>query len=289
MNLFTRIKEKRQKVQFAAHSLDRGVLEAMLSYGAQIPLPESSEILEIRLLENLPVDRRGEAPYYLLFFSDRSREGWLNAGYAAGQTAAYMKFQGIAASVLREVPEEMKKKRENGLRCAAVLAFGCQETGSRRSKAASGQEASCIRVERGGQWSEELLEAMKKQGLTGTEFTHMAVRGGQIHFLLKASARKHPQQAAVDAGVLIAGIMAAAEELWIDLELVKQKGITEEGYLMSLCRKGEQREESAERIEIVQVERRMERPALQMLGGSVGGREEVVGISGKEEAQIRYA
>lgn len=281
------------KVQFAAQPLERSVLEAMLRYGAQITLPEPSGKLEIGLLECAQGRKKGEAPYYLQFFSDNSREGWLNAGYAAGQTAAYMKFRGIGAAVLKEVPEYLQQKKGNDLQCAAVLAFGYKETDSKRGRTVSFQETSCIRVERGEQWGEEILDYVKASGLAGTEYTHMAFRGGRIHFLLKASARKHPRQAAVDAGVLIAGIMAAAEELWIDLEMVKQKEITEAGYLLSVCRKNERREEIPEQVAVEEAEHQAGEHMITAFG-CVSGEgsslyQEHMGIAGKEEPRIRYA
>lgn len=278
------------KVQFAAQPLERSVLEAMLRYGAQITLPEPSGKLEIGLHERVRGSRKGKAPYYLQFFSDNSREGWLNAGYAAGQTAAYMKFCGLGAAVLKEIPEHLQKQKD-GLTCAAVLAFGCKAAGSKRGKGFSSQETSCIRMEPGEQWGEEVLGFVKRHGLTGTEFTHMVFRGGRIHFLLKASARKHPQQAAVDAGILIAGIMAAAEELWIDLEMVKQKEITEAGYLLSICRKEEHRDAAAEPVEVL--EHRAEEVILPTFGSISGEASSVypehMGITGKEEPRILYA
>lgn len=278
------------KVQFAAQPLERSVLEAMLRYGTQITLPEPSGKLEIGLQESAQGRKKGEAPYYLQFFSDNSREGWLNAGYAAGQTAAYMKFCGIGAAVLKEVPEHLQKQKD-GLACAAVLAFGCKAAGSKRGKGFSSQETSCIRMEPGEQWGEEVLGFVKRHGLTGTEFTHMVFRGGRIHFLLKASARKHPQQAAVDAGILIAGIMAAAEELWIDLEMVKQREITEAGYLLSICRREEHGDTVTEQVEVV--EHRAEETVLPAFGSIPGEASSVyqehMGIAGKEEPRFRYA
>lgn len=292
MNLLTRIKEKRMKVQFAAQPLERSVLEAMLRYGAQITLPEPSGKLEIGLLECVQGRKKGEAPYYLQFFSDNSREGWLNAGYAAEQTAAYMKFCGIGAVVLKEVPEYLQQQK-NGLACVAVLAFGCKAAGSKRGKGTSFQETSCIRVEPGEQWGEEVLGFVKRHGMTGTEFTHMVFRGGRIHFLLKASARKYPQQAAVDAGILIAGIMAAAEELWIDLEMVKQKEITEAGYLLSVCRKNERSEEVSEQVTVEEAEHQSGEhmiPSFGCVPSEVSSvYKEHMGIAGKEEPRIRYA
>lgn len=236
-------------MRFAAQPLEKSALDSVLRFADQVTRPEPSEAIVVQLTEGVEGFKRGgykeKAPYYLQFFSDSSREGWLNAGYAAGQTAAYMRFQGIEASVMQNMPEWMEQNTENGMHCSAVLAFGCQEKGSHKDKNSEVQDMACVRLENDEHWSEEIFELLKRRGTTGTEFTHMAFRENKLHFLLKTSARRYPQKAAVDAGVLIASIMAAAEELWIDLEFVKQKSITEAGYLLSVCRKDELQKEAS--------------------------------------------
>lgn len=236
--------------------MEQGLLDAVLRFSDQIAELKPSGSLRISLIEGESLRQAGkrniQTPYYLQFFSDGSQAGCLNAGYAAGQAAAYLKFRGISVPVLDIVPEWLQSCETSGEQCSAVIGFGTQETKSRTAKKASAQELPCIRVEK-EQWCAEILEFIKKQGLMRPEYTYMVFRNGGIHFLLKTTARRHPQQAAVDAGIQIANVMTAAEELWIDLETVKQKEITEEGYLMSVRHKEMQQKETQQKKTLHQV------------------------------------
>lgn len=239
MNLLKKIRTERSRTKKEKRSLEKSVIDSVVRFADQIKSPEPAGELTIRLVEHLEGGKSGrkkmEAPYYLQFFSENTREGCLNAGYAAGQTAAYMRFRGISAVILRTIPEWMAHRTEDGAECRVVLAFGGKEVLGHREN--DWKERSCVHVDSKEHWSEEILEFIKKQGLIGTEFTHVVFREECLHFLFKTTARKNPDQAAVDAGILIANIMAAAEELWIDLDFVKKSEITETGYLLSVCRR----------------------------------------------------
>lgn len=240
MNLFGRMKKK-QEAQFEKQSLEPEVLDAAVCFAQQAAGLNGAGSLQLCLLKGASLLQAGgrnvQAPYYLQFFSDGSLEECLNAGYAAGQTAAYLRFRGIAAVIPDTVPEWLQPKRAEDMHCSVVLAFGGKEAKQKNSKKSLEQEHPCIRIEKEQAWSGEILDFIKKQGMVRPEYTHMVFRNGSIHFLLKTTARRHPQQAAVDAGIQIANVMAAADELWIDLETVKQKEITEAGYLLSVRHK----------------------------------------------------
>lgn len=241
MNLFERIKRKQQAGRFEKQLLETEVIEAIIRFAQQAAGLKEGCGLQIRLAEGESLygagGRNVQAPYYLQIFSDGSSEGCLNAGYTAGQTAAYLRFRGISAAIPDIVPEWLQSKPADPLQCSVVLAFGKGSLKEKNNSRDLQQELPCIRIDNEQAWSGEILDFIKKQGMVRPEYTHMVFRNGSIHFLLKTTARRHPQQAAVDAGIQIANVMAAADELWIDLETVKQKEITEAGYLLSVRHK----------------------------------------------------
>lgn len=233
--------------RFDKQLLDREVLDKIVCFAQQAAkLSRSSEVW-VQLSEGEGLLSAGgknvQAPYYLQFFSDDSVDGCLNAGYAAGQTAAYLRFCGITVQISDVIPEWLQSQNAEGVFCHAVVMFGGKELRMKNGRRGMQQELPCIRIDNEQSWSGEILEFIKAQGMVRPEYTHMVFRNGSIHFLLKTTARRHPQQAAVDAGIQIANVMAAADELWIDLETVKQKEITEAGYLLSVRHKEAQHRE----------------------------------------------
>lgn len=227
--------------RFDKQLLDREWLDKIVCFAQQAARLSRKSEVQVQLSEGEALLCAGgknvRAPYYLQFFSDDSVDGCLNAGYVAGQTAAYLRFCGIAVQISDVIPEWLQDKSARSVCCHSIVMFGGKERKTKNGKSNMQQELPCIRIDNEQSWSGEILEFIKAQGMVRPEYTHMVFRNGSIHFLLKTTARRHPQQAAVDAGIQIANVMAAADELWIDLETVKQKEITEAGYLLSVRHK----------------------------------------------------
>lgn len=243
MKLFTKRKGQRQDVRFGMQKIEDKQLICALHFARMVVLPENGGKMEVILVEKeekIPCSGKIiQAPYYMQFWAEESRENCLNVGYAAGQTASYLKFCGIPAVILRTVPEELQEHSEKteGMSCVAALAFGYREPGAKCRRYS--EDSLCIRKEAGDKWSEEVLSLAARRRMAASEYTQVICKNGVVYFRLKSTAKKHPLCAAVDAGIVIADVMAAADELWIELEMRKQKEISEEGYLLSLCRKEE--------------------------------------------------
>lgn len=285
MNLFTKMRAKGKGRRQEMQSMEQSVLDGILRFASGVTVTESDGNIGVQLLEGAQLQGRCEirAPYYLQFLSDGSEQGCLNAGYAAGQTAAYLRLRGIKASVCRSFHEWPVKMDRGELHCLVLLAFGQKGEGGRYSGEGRQERYSCIRVDCGEKWSEEVLAFAGKRELLGAQYTRLICRGEQMHFIKKASARKHPQQAAIDAGLLMSDVMTAAEALWIDLEIVKQKGIKEEGYWYSIRqRKGQERVTATSPIEVPEADDSRKHEPLAVL---VPGAEAAV----LDSVAIRYA
>lgn len=254
MNLFAKIRAKGKDRRLEMQAMEQGILDGILRFASGVTVTDGTGSARVCLVKGAQLQGRCEvkAPYYLQFLSDGSEQGCLSAGYAAGQTAAYLRLRGIGAAVCRNFHEWPVRMDQGELQCSALLAFGQKREEGRNRGGNQPERYSCIRVGSGEKWSEEVLAFAGKRELLGAQYTRVICRGEQMHFMKKASARKHPQQAAVDAGLLMSDVMTAAEELWIDLEIVKQKGIKEEGYWYSIRqRKGQDGPVSPRPIEVL--------------------------------------
>lgn len=220
MNLFSGIRKKQTIVKFGMQPIDQEVLDRITNYAEHLPLLISSGRIHVQLMEELEKGA-GRVPYYLLFFTDGTEEGYLNAGYASGMTSYFLRFQGIAASVLRESPMRIHKTEYMGMRCTAALAFGYEPKGRDAHKRNVREtEAPCILKEQRDHWEDEVLNFAKEHFEAIMSSVQVIRQDRWIHFMKKTTPRKNAQTTMFEAGAAIAGIMAAAEDLWIDLALV---------------------------------------------------------------------
>ncbi len=182
--------------------------------------------------------RKTDTPCSLLFFTDGTDAGSLNAGYMAGQCASFLHFLGMESAVLHTVPEGITETLQEGWQFAAALSLDKKYLEENRRADRSSAVSSCIYTENRENWSDELLTFAKSCYPKSFHRIRASRRENWIHFSMKRTARRHGTEAAFEAGMAAANIMAAAEELWVDLEMIKIDADVQEGYLFSVCRKG---------------------------------------------------
>lgn len=200
--------------------IDQGILDRVMNYAEHLPLLIPTGRVHVQLMEELEKGS-GRVPYYLLFFTDGTEEDYLNAGYVSSMTAYFLRFQGIGANVMKESPMRLYKTEYMGMRCSAALAFGNELRGKdAHRKNFREMDAPCILKEQRDHWEEEVLNFAKEHFEAIMSSVQVIRQDKWLHFMRKPSGRKSAQATMFEAGAAIAGIMAAAEDLWIDLALV---------------------------------------------------------------------
>ena len=253
MSLFTDMKRKRTAAKFGMKPIDHSILEGIVEYTEQLELPAPSGRVCVQLMEELEKGTCG-VPYYLLLFTDGTEEGYLNAGYASGLAASFLRFQGITASILRESPRRTLRAEYRGMQCTAALAFGYEKKDTERDRAGADDDQPCILREQRDHWAEEVL-SFALDHFSGAMGSVRLIRQDKwIHFMRKTSSRKNAASAMFDAGAAVAAVMSSAEELWIDLKLVNARELLKEEennpflapeYLISVCKRSEYRTATA--------------------------------------------
>lgn len=220
MSLFSRIRKRQTTIKFGMQPIDSGILERVVNYVEHLKLPVAAGKVQVQLMEELEKGS-GNVPYYLLLFAEGTEEGYLNAGYAASMTSYFLHFQGIQAKVLRESSLRLQKKEYDGMHCLAALAFGLEaQKGDLHHSMTADSEIPCILKEQREYWMEEVLDYSQTHFSTTAGAVRIVCQEKWIHFMKKSVNRKCENAAMFEAGCAIAGVMAAAEELWVDLALV---------------------------------------------------------------------
>ena len=229
MNLFAKQRNRRLAQKFQMQKIDGAVLECIMQFAGKVELPVPPSKVQVELIDDtdgkMAGHRKERVPYYLLMFAEDGEWSLLNAGYLLGQISSFLHFQGISSQILDRVPDWVSEKTGEKLHCVAVLAMGrAEEVNGFFRRYQSQAESPCICREHQENWTEEVLELAGKRCLLPSGSVRILPRGDELYFIPKASAGKKAAAYELETGIAIAGIMTAAEELWIDLSLIRSKG-----------------------------------------------------------------
>lgn len=227
MNFFVRKEKRAADCGQHRQEIERQVLEDLLRFTADLALPVPSKRPVVQLAKRT-AGQEGTPDYLLI----RSEEAALfNAGYLAGQAASFLRFRGIEASLVREVPWQLLPQAElrihsaaaggtapGGRRFAAAIAFGGTAQRRSRRRGGSAAEYHCICRDSGMDWCRELLYAVKGQMPSAGAYVCAGRDGDCLH--IRSRQRGRSQQGVFEAGLALATVMSAAERLWIDLEFI---------------------------------------------------------------------
>ena len=239
MNFFAGIGRKHSTSQDRHGMPDLELLNRTVEYAQHLILPEKRGTATIQA-----ASAYGGQGACLLFYTDGTEAGSMNAGYLVGQSLAFLRFLGVEAVIGRVMPEGVLNNPPGAQRFAAALFLEereCRTTGERRKGREQTAQSPCICTENRENWSDELLSFAKARYPRTFRRIRASRKESWIHFAMKRSGKRHAEEDAFEAGMAAANIMTAAEELWVDLEMVKIRAAAPEGYLFSVCRKGDRR------------------------------------------------
>lgn len=246
MRWFTRTKDRQS--EHREQELEEARIQDLLRYIRELELPEPSEALELSVFCRSAV-RGGErrrfavrAPYYLLAYADTEEGGSLNAGYVLERAAVLLRFQGVATRILTQVPDRLELP--DGKLCVAVLAIGTERrTGSLWGERDSAEpEHPLICRDAGESWTDEVLAYAEKLLPQESQAGVRMIRSPYaLHFAAGKYFGRSAGSSRFGAGVLLAAVMAAAEELWMELGMIRvlpqfQEQLAGPDYLITVCR-----------------------------------------------------
>ena len=162
----------------------------------------------------------------------------MNAGCICEQISLYMHTLGLGSCFLGSAKVPRKKRNRDGLEFVIMMAFGKPEGSlSRRSVDAKRLPMSklCASKEEPKRVIRELLEAARlAPSAMNTQPWRFVVTDGRIHFF----AKKQPvaimsRWDEFNFGVLFSHILIAAEELWLDVDLIRLEDISQKEFKKS--------------------------------------------------------
>lgn len=199
---------------------------------------------EIRILNDSdkvrnPLSLSGiRAPQYIVFYSEKAARYQMNAGFLMQHMALYLCTLEIGSCSLDvSVLRKEYRQTQTGKEAVGVLGFG-KSKGAYLSKRGDVSrlplEELCVFKEIPRQWVRQLLEAARQAPSAGNaQPWRFVVYDNRIHiFTKKHQVERFAHYTAEEQnfGGMLANIQITAEELWLDVDLIRLENISQKNF-----------------------------------------------------------
>lgn len=240
MTLYESIYARRSVRSYRNDKIEKEILDGLVAFYHEMEPLFPGIRTSIELVEDGVIKVKGKfggllnvsAPYYLAIYSEKMEKSEMNAGYIMQQLSLYLFAKGIG-SCFQGMARYKGQPPAEGLHFCMLLAFGYPKTElvpkgyePRRLP----MEELCAYKEKPSRWVKEVLEAARlaPSALNGQPW-RFVVYENRIHVFSKRRAvgkRVWGKHNEFDFGVMISNIMVAAEQIWVDVDLIKLDNIT---------------------------------------------------------------
>jgi nitroreductase len=175
------------------------------------------------------------APYYIAFFSNEAPKYLMNSGYMIQQMSLYLTTIGLGSCIIGSTRIRKEYQKRNGKRLIALMAFGKAKGAITRQKNEARRcrmEELCVCKEAPGKWTRQILEAGRMApSAMNLQPWRFVVLKEKIHIF----SRKHLTNNLnrfdeLNFGILFANMTITAEELWVDMDLIRLENLSQKEY-----------------------------------------------------------
>ena len=196
---------------------------------------------DIAILDNRRGQHRGmglfgvRSPYYIAFYTEEAPRCQMNMGFLMQHMALYLCTKGYGTCYMgnARIKKDLRTRGEN-MHLAGVMAFGKSRESilmKRTEMKRLSIDELCVFKEEPRQWIRQLLEAARSAPSAGNaQPWRFVVYDNRIHIFTKkhrADRLGHYQLEELAFGGMLAHIMIAAEELWLDVDLIRLENISQ--------------------------------------------------------------
>ena len=175
------------------------------------------------------------APYYMVFYSEEGPRYLMNAGYRMEQMNLFLCSIGLGACFVGSSRIRKDLQQKGNLQMVGILAFGWPKEKLVRKHGEAKRlslEELCVFKEQPRQWMKQLLEAARlAPSYMNQQPWRFVVFDNRIHIFSKRHQLEQMKKwEEVNFGTMFANMMTAAEELWLDIDLIKLENISQKNF-----------------------------------------------------------
>ncbi|HJD38026.1 nitroreductase family protein [Blautia sp. An46] len=241
MNLYEAIFLRKSVRNYEMEPVSGEILQEVREFYGEIEGLNPGIHTEISIIDNTKGKNRMmhilgvKAPYYLAFYSEEKDLTQMNAGYIMEQIALFLCTKGLGTCFLGGVKPRMGNNRRGNLKFIIMLAFG-KSKGSYTRKAVDAKRMElkelCVYKEVPRQWMKQLLEAARlAPSSMNSQPWRFVVYDNRIHVFAKKHNMNHLGKfEELNFGIMFSHLMVVAEELWLDVDLIRLEDITHKNF-----------------------------------------------------------
>lgn len=241
MNLSEAIYVRKSVRNYLIEPVSAKVLEDIGNFYQEIPRLFPGIETELGIIDN----SRGQhklmglfgvkAPYYLALYSEKSDKYQMNAGYIMEQLSLYLTAKGLGSCFMGSSVVKGSMTRRGDKELVIMVGFGKSKMSNiRRQQEAKRMSVRelCVYKETPKHWAVQILEAAHLAPSSyNSQPWRFVVYSNRIHiFSKKIAMERFRKWDELNFGVLFAHIVIVAEELWLDLDLIRLEDISQKTF-----------------------------------------------------------
>ncbi len=247
----------RKKVEkYSQDALSSITLGLIRGYFSKVAKNCNGLKLDMEIVENLQekIFRNGlfskSAPYYMVIYAEKAVRDHIYVGFVMQKMALFLCTLGLGSCYLPEckVPEKLREK--NSMKAYVIMEFG-RSQGSYMHRKREANRMSVVQLgiyqETPREWINRLLDAARfAPSYKNEQPWRFLIKKSEFHIYTKfRKAENMKKSHEIDFGALLANIYTAAEELWLQLEFLKQDNVScknffEDQYFVSVILKNKE-------------------------------------------------
>ena len=237
MNTFEAIFSKKSIRHFKHEKLEWDIISDILEYANKLPILIEGIAFEFKLVSNIE-EKQGfyspfnvKAPYYICISSEEKEDYMLNAGYLMQQLNLYIASKGLG-SCFSVVSPGMGLKSAMKYKFVVALAFGKTSSSLYRDSSEAKRLPENDLVVYKENVTLDIKQVLNAARLAPSLYNNQpwrfVVYRNRIHVFAKKNmfvAKVFDYNKMIDMGIMMANLLLAAEELWVDVSLSKHESI----------------------------------------------------------------
>jgi len=242
MNRFDAIFSRRSIRRYENERLDWTVLADILEYANKLPMLIEGIAVEFKLVSNIE-EKQGfgsplsiKAPYYLCISSEEKEGYLLNAGYLMQQMNLYIASKGLGTCFFMFGPGH-KLKTSMKYSYVLTLAFGKTKLelyrDSSEAKRLPEEELILYKEEVPSEVKQILAAARLAPSSFNSQPWRFVAYKNRIHVFARKTnplIKSFDNTTMLNMGIMLANLLLAAEELWVDLSLTKSESLKSKSF-----------------------------------------------------------
>lgn len=172
-----------------------------------------------------------KAPYYLAIYTEEKDRAQMNAGYIMEQLSLFLWTRGLGSCFLGGAVPPKSLRTKNDKKLVILMAFGKAKDKKKRRPFEANRmslDELCVYKEVPRQWMKQLLEGARlAPSSMNSQPWRFVVYDNRIHiFAKKHSSNRLGKWEEFNFGIMLANLMIVAEELWLDVDLIRLDDIS---------------------------------------------------------------